>query len=327
VRGWQGIALLGISLFLGCAEQKSVVDQYVAAVALRELGQNELAVEKLTAVVQADPDFALAFSELGRSHEALGDHRKAAKAYRQVVELDPWCLQDWLRLARVSEQLEQYVEAAEAYVRAAELDPNDLAALMGVAECSLKTRDYVRVLAYCELVEQAGGHPQEVLLLRARAYEGQKDYEHAVQAHRRLLAMDPQNVDRYLALGAVYMKVRQYDDARGVLSSAARIWPENGRVYRYLGYCSAKLRDADKAIEMYEQSVDIDAGDWEAHRGLGVAYMLKARQTGDARWQEMAVRHWRQSLAIRPGQPKHKTLEKLIRDHSKVANPLKGLNY
>jgi hypothetical protein len=78
---------------------------------------------------------------------------------------------------------------------------------------------------------------------------------------------------------------------------------------------------------MYQKSVDLDGRDWEAYRGLGVAMMLKARETQDARWETEAVRHWRRSLLIRPDQPKREVLEKLIREHSRLQNSLEGLNY
>jgi Flp pilus assembly protein TadD len=102
--------------------------------------------------------------------------------------------------------------------------------------------------------------------------------------------------------------------------------PEDGTAYRHSGYCFARRRRADEAIEMYKRAVELDDRDWEAHRGLGVAYMLKAQQSGESRWTQKAVEHWRRSLAIRPDQPKRLTLEKLIREHAKLENPLQGLN-
>jgi hypothetical protein len=78
----------------------------------------------------------------------------------------------------------------------------------------------------------------------------------------------------------------------------------------------------------WEQVVDAwQLEDWEAYRGLGVAVMLKARQTQDVRLETQAVRHWRRSLLLRPDQPKREVLEKLIREHSRLQNSLEGLNY
>ena len=59
------------------------MDLYLDAVMLRELGRNELAIEKLTAVTEADPHFTLAYSELGKAYQATGNHEQAADAFRQ----------------------------------------------------------------------------------------------------------------------------------------------------------------------------------------------------------------------------------------------------
>jgi len=132
---------------------------------------------------------------------------------------------------------------------------------------------------------------------------------------------------RWGLLGTVRDEAERYDRARQVLLSVTQMRPIDGAAFRHVGYCSAKLGDTDRAIQMYQRAIDLNNRDWEAHRGLGVAYMLKARQTGDVRWKVTAVRHWRQSLVIEPDQPKRQTLEKLIREHSKPQDSLQGSSY
>jgi len=322
---WLAVSLVGLCSLLGCSERQPVVDLYVDAVALRELGQEELAVKKLNTVIAADPSFALAYSELGKAYEALGDHEKALAAFRQAARLDPWSFEDHLNLAKTCEKLERYPEAAGAYARAVELDPKRFEAVLGAAECHLKAGAYVKSLAYCELAEQAD-RPREVLPLLARVYEGQKDYEQAIQVYRRLLALNGEDPNVLLSLGVAYMKAGQYDRAKQVLVSVAQMRPENGVAFRDLGYCFIKLGNTDQAIQMYQKSIDCDPNDWETHRGLGVACMLKARQTADRRWQAKALEHWRRSLTIKPDQPRHTILEKLIREQSKSQSPLQGLS-
>ncbi|OHB65221.1 MAG: hypothetical protein A2Y76_06105 [Planctomycetes bacterium RBG_13_60_9] len=324
---WWGTAALSLCLLVGCSPRQPAVDLYLDAVALRELGQNALAVEKLDAVVKADPDFAPAYLELGKAYRALRDDDKAMAAFQQAAQLDAWSFEHQLELAKCCRELGKYPQAANAYVRAAELDPKSLEAQMGAAECYLKMGEYAKSLTYCELAEKGGAKPQEVLPLLACAYEGQKDHERAIQAYRRLLTLDDDNPNVLLSLGVAYMRAGQYDRAREALVSAAQVGPENGVVFRHLGYCLIRLEQVEQAIQMYQKSVDLDANDWEAHRGLGVACMIEARQTADAHMQEQALRYWRRSLAIKPDQPKHEVLEKLIREHSKLQNPLQGLNY
>jgi len=318
---------LALCLFLGCSQSQPPTDLYLDAVAFRELGQNELAIRKLNAVVAADPDFALAYAELGKAWQALGDREKALTAFEQAAKLAPWSVEDHLSLGRIRESLGKYPQAAQAYARAAELDPKSFEALRGAAECHLKAGEPTKSLKYCELAEKTGEKPKEALSLLARAYEAQKDYEQAIAAYRRLLTLAGDDPDVLLPLGVAYMRARQYDRAKQVLVSVSQRRPENGAVFRDLGYCLIKLGEIDQAMQMSQKSVDLDAKDWEAHRGLGVVLMLKARQSEDARLQAEAIRHWRRSLVIKPDQPKREIIEKLIREHSKLQNPLQELNY
>jgi tetratricopeptide (TPR) repeat protein len=321
------VLTLAVCLFLGCSSRQPPTDLYLDAVALRELGQNELAVSKLSAVVAADPGFALAYAELGKAYQALGNREKALTAFEQAAKLAPWSVENSRNLGKIRETLGKYPQAGEAYGRAAELDPKSFEAQRGAAECYLKAGESTKSLVYGQLAEKSGEKPREALSLLARAYEAQKDYGQAIEVYRRLAAVAGDDPNVLLSLGVACMKAGQYDRAKQILISVSQRRPENGAVLRDLGYCLLKLGDIDQAMQMYRQSVDLDANDWEAHRGLGVALVLKARQSGDGRLQAEAVRHWRRSLVLKPDQPKREILEKLIREHSKLQNLMQELDY
>ncbi len=323
---WLSLSLAVLSLCLGCTPRQPTIDMYLDAVMLRELGQDELAVRKLNAVVAADPDFALAYTELGKAQEKLGNREKALAAFRKAAELDPWSFESHMSLAAACKRLGNYPEAASAYARAVELDPKSLDALLGAAECHLKAGLYTKSLVYCEQAEQTGERLQEVLRVLARVYEGQKDYKHAIQVYKRLLSLNGEDVDAMLAMAVAHMKAGQYEEAKGVLIPVTQMRPDDGAAFRHLGYCLVKLDGIDQAVQMYLRAIDLNKDDWEAHRGLGVAQMIKARRTADARLQAEAIKHWRRSLSIAPNQPKHEVLEQLIREQSKSENLLQGLN-
>jgi len=317
--------MLALCLPLGCSNGGRTMDLYLDAVMLRELGQNELAIEKLKAVTEADPDFTLAYSELGRAYQAIGNHAAASDAFKAAVRLDPWSFDACVDLAQAHEGVGEFAGAAQAYARAGELDPKNLEAQIGAGDCYLKAGQVVRALAHAEAARQIDEESRDVSLLLGRAYEAQKDYPLAIQTYRRLWAVDPADSEALLALGLAYIKNGQYDQAKAVFEALVQVRPDQA-AYRYLGYCLVNLGDADQAIRTYQKAIEIDGEDWQAHRGLGVAYMVKANKTDDAQSEAQALRHWRRALEINPNQPKREALEKLIREHSQTTNPLQGLN-
>jgi tetratricopeptide (TPR) repeat protein len=326
VRTWFLAAVVGVGLLAGCPPRQPSVDMYLDAVMLRELGQDELAVKKLDAVVAADPDFALAYTELGKAHEALGNHEKAMVAFRRAAQLDPWSFRNHMNLAEICGKLGNYPEAAEAYARAAELDSKSVDAMIGAAQCYLEAREYAKSLVYSKRAEETGERTGEVLRFQARAFEGQQDYEQAIQTYKRLLSLGGEDADVLLPLAVAYMKAEEFAKARTVLISVTRMRSEDSVAFRHLGYCLIKLGETDEAVQMYEKSIDLNEADWETHRGLGVAYMIQARQRGDDRLRAKALDHWRRALSIAPDQPKRKVLERLIREEAGQENPLQGLN-
>ena len=288
-----GIVAPIFSAIGGCSGPPQAVDIYLDAVMLRELGKNELAIERLKQVVEADSGFVLAYSELGRAYRDMGELDPAVAAFEKATALDAWSFADHMDLAEIYQQQGRFAEAAPVYGRAAELDPESCAAQAGAAECYLKAGQTVRALVHAELARQMDERPREVALLLAGIYEAQGDYEQAIE----------------------------------VLVSALQRRPEDATALRHRAYCLLKLGDTDGAIEGYEKAIGLDAGDWQAHRGLGVAYVVKARQTGDGRFESMGLDHWQQALALAPDQPRGDVLQRLIEEHATTRNPLRGLDY
>jgi Flp pilus assembly protein TadD len=153
-----------------------------------------------------------------------------------------------------------------------------------------------------------------------------------------------------VSLAVVYLRTNRDNSAKELLTSVIQIQPDNNIAYRYLGYCYLRLnaqatasykstletdsnnlelltslkedaaKAASEAIASYNKAIEISDKDWEAYRGLGVAYMLRALSNKDetlkAELREKAVQQWRLSLEIKSDQPNRERLLKLIRYYS-----------
>jgi tetratricopeptide (TPR) repeat protein len=99
-----------------------------------------------------------------------------------------------------------------------------------------------------------------------------------------------------------------------------QIQPDNNTAYKHLGFCCLQLKDVDKSMESYSRAIEIDDKDWDSHRGLGVAYMVKGKNedgTIDQILKDKAIQQWRLSLEIKPDQPNGERLLKMIEYYSK----------
>ena len=115
-----------------------------------------------------------------------------------------------------------------------------------------------------------------------------------------------------LKLAYGYLKMQRFDLAKEMLASVIQRQPDNSTAYQYLGYCHLKLGELNEATQSYLTAVDLNNADWEAQRGLGVAYMLKARADGDTDLAAKAIEQWQISLDIKPDQANAQALHKMI---------------
>jgi tetratricopeptide (TPR) repeat protein len=334
-----------ILLFLaGCArEQQQAVDLYVDAVMLREFDENEMAVEKLNSAVKLDNRFSFAYSLLGEIYQETEDYEKSAASYEKATELNPWSFKDYFNLGRVYQIMKEFAQAVKAYARACELKPNHLEAHVGVAQSYYEIEDYNNALVAAVRAEQIGPDVSEIQKLLGDIYESQKHYDQAIRSYKRALEIDSNNPDVMTSLAVAYLKTNCNEPAKELLISATQIRPNNNTAYQHLGYCYLLLRQQaiesheraleidsntppietslveylDKAVVNYSRAIEINDKDWEAHRGLGVAYAIRGTNNKDEALKAKAVQQWRLSLELKPNQPNRERLLKYIEIYSK----------
>jgi len=148
------------------------------------------------------------------------------------------------------------------------------------------------------------------------------------------------------SLAVAYLRTKQNGPAKELLTSAIDSDPDNSDAYQYLGFCHLRFyeqardeykevpetadnkellaglkRDmssfVDKSINSYNKAIEINDKDWQAHRGLGVAYMVKSTVEEDKSLKNKAVKQWKMSLEIKPDQPNRERLLKVIKRYSK----------
>jgi len=272
----------------GCGQQQKAVNLYVDAVMLAEIDENEKAIEKLNSAAELNKRFSLAYSLLGEIYQEINDYEKSADSYEKATELNPWSFRDYFNLGRVYQVMKKFTQAVKAYARACELEPEHLDAHINTAKCYYEIKDYNSALIYGERAEQIDPNVSEVQKALGDIYKSQENYDRAVRSYERVLEMSG-----------------------------------NGNIYQYLGYCYLRVGDSDKAIESYSRAIEVNDNDWEAHRALGVAYMVRGIDKDNkdevlkTELRKKAIRQWQISLDIKPDQSNRERLLRYIRMYSK----------
>ncbi len=312
--------MAGLLVTGGCEEEQRSVSLYVDAITLKDLNENDKAVEKLNEAVKLNKGFSLAYSMLGDIYRETGDYEKSAASYEKATELNPWFFKDHFSLGQVYQLKKESALAAKAYAKACELKPRHLEAHINAAKSFYEVNDYNNALIYGRLTENIDSNVGEIQKMLGDIYQSREDYNQAIISYKRALEIDSNSPETMTSLAVAYLKTGDYNDAKGLLISATQIQPDNITAYKHLGFCFLQLKDASGAVESYSRAVEINDKDWESHRGLGVAYMMKGKNVGgtiDEALKAKAIQEWRLSLELKPDQPNGRKLLKLIEYYSK----------
>lgn len=345
------IAILSITLifiFSGCGglgKGGEPIEFYVNAITMQEMGRQQDAIDNLNIAIEKQEDFSLAYSLKGDIYQQMGDYEKSTTAYEKAAELNPWSFHDFFNLGKVYQMMKDFVKAAGAYAKACELEPNHLDAHLNTAKCYWQLGQYDQALLYGKQAQKINPDSPELHEVLGEIYQKKDDQESAISSYKRALELDSGNPDVMTSLGISYLKADRTEPARELFESAVKIDPQNSKSLRYLGYCylkfyeqsGAKYRQALQegnenkqyleelkresenllalALENYRMAVNANSEDWDAHRGLGVAYIIEGK-TDDGTVEEInkqkAITHWRISLQINPEQPRADKLRDLI---------------
>lgn len=339
---FSGYFLFFLLFSAGCAPKQQAVDLYVDAVMLRESGENEQAVEKLSSAVKLNKRFTLAYSLLGEIYEKMKEYEKSAASYEEATKVNPWSFKDYFSLGRVYWIMKKFANAVKAYARACELKPNHLEAHINASKSYFEIEDYNNALVYGRRAEEIDPDVSEIQKVLGDIYKSKKDHEQAIGSYKRALEINSNNPEVMTSLAVCYLRTNRNEPAKELLTSVIKSEPDNNTAYHYLGYCYLRFYDQDlkayknikktggedlelkasleenleKAIVNCDKAVQIEQTDWYAHKVLGVAYMFKSLNSKDESLKAKAVQQWRLSLKIKPDQSNYEGVLKLIEKYS-----------
>ncbi|MBN2207596.1 MAG: tetratricopeptide repeat protein [Candidatus Aminicenantes bacterium] len=112
----------------------------------------------------------------------------------------------------------------------------------------------------------------------ASVLAGNRDYQGAIQAYRRVLEQSPNNVQALAGLGQVYIRLQQFADAVPLLEQAARLNPSDKEAYYNLGLAYEQVKDFAKAADAYGKYIQSQPENpWTGYLQLGLCYIELAQ--------------------------------------------------
>ncbi len=189
--------------------------------------------------LNADPNFALAWSRRGDTLVRMGRYREAIDSLNGSLSINPYDEATRLRLALIQGRLQQYKGAVVNYDKVLESNPEDWTAW----------------------------HNRGIRLLqldRPRL---------AINSFNRALRLEKRNPKIWMGRGYNLLMLKRYPQAERSFSQVLEIMPRNRRAWRSRGYARLRSGRARSAVDCYKRALKLRRRDPIAWHNLGISLM------------------------------------------------------
>jgi tetratricopeptide (TPR) repeat protein len=215
-------------------------------------------------IIKRDPNNLEAHKLLGRIYlRSLGDMpggngsdnvlKLAIEQYEQIVKIEPDNVDDHLLLGRLY-RLNNDLQKAESELKTAvKLDPNSEEAVTTLAMLYTDEGDTSHALQVLKSVPDASRSAKLYSAL-GTAYEQRKDYKDAIEAFRKAVMLDRDNLDAIRGLAENLMNDGQYDAALEQYKVIVDSNPEDAQTYVRMSEIYRHQGKYDQALESLKKA-------------------------------------------------------------------------
>jgi len=281
------------------------IDEYRAAIeadpgseyltsALAELyaktGRIRDAVMEAQDILKRDPNNLEAHKLLGRIYlRSLGDVQNgqgsqnvlklAIEQYEQIVKIEPDDIDDHLLLGRLYSMPSDYKDYAKAereFKTAVKLQPDSEEAVTYLAYLYNEEGDTARATQVLSSIPDKSRSAKLYSAL-GYTYEQQKQYKQAVDAYRRAIALDRDNLDAIRGLAQNLLNDGQTDAALEQYKVIADTNPEDAQTYLHMAEIYRKTGKFDLALENLKKAGSLVQDSIEVPYNIAAVYQAQGR--------------------------------------------------
>ncbi len=239
-------------------------------------------------ILKRDPNNLEAHKLLGRIYlRSLGDMpgsgngsdnvlKLAIEQYEQIVKIEPDKLDDHLLLGRLY-RLNNDLQKAENELKiAVKLDPGSEEAVTTLSLLYSDEGDTTHALQVLSSVPDTGRSAKLYAALGA-TYEQRKDYKSAIDAYKRAIQLDRDNLDAIRGLAENLLNDGQIDAALDQYKVIADANPEDAQTYLRISEIYRRQGKYDEALESLKKAEAMVPDALEVPYNVAVVYEAQAR--------------------------------------------------
>src|SRR5713226_7865784 len=245
------------------------------------------AVMEAQDIIKRDPNNLEAHKLLGRIYlRSLGDMpggngsdnvlKLAIEQYEQIVKIEPNSVEDHLLLGRLYRLNNDLTKAESELKTAIKLDPNSEEAVTTLAILYSDEGDTAHALQVLSSVPD-GARSAKLYAALGATYEQRKDYKSAIDAYKKAIMLDRDNLDAIRGLAENLLNDGQADAALEQYKVIADANPEDAQSYLRIAEIYRKQGKFDLALESLKKAETMVPDSMEVPYNIAAIYQAQGR--------------------------------------------------
>jgi tetratricopeptide (TPR) repeat protein len=238
-------------------------------------------------IIKRDPNNLEAHKLLGRIYlRSLGDMpggngsdnvlKLAIEQYERIVKIEPNNVDDHLLLGRLYRLNNDLQKAENELKTAVQLDPNSEEAITTLALLYSEEGDTAHALQVLSSVP-ATGRSAKLYSALGTTYEQRKDYKNAIEAYKKAIQLDRDNLDAIRGLAENLLNDGQMDAALDQYKVIADANPEDAQTYLRIAEIYRKQQKYDVALESLKKAETMVPDSMEVPYNVALVYQAQGR--------------------------------------------------
>jgi tetratricopeptide (TPR) repeat protein len=226
------------------------------------------AIPYLEKALKRDPKSPHLNNELSKAYSQTGDFDKAVTTGKKAVELEPKKVEYRFNLAEALTAAKNYNAAREQYETSLELDPSNQRAGLLIAMLHSEMGDDAKAIEQLTKLIKENGESPLALFYRARIYIEKNQIEEAKLDLEQCLQQRPSFVESGTALGLIFEKNGEVDEAIRVYSKIQG----SGQFKKRLAFLFIQKNQLQQALEALSEYEEMQPDDYTARVKLGLLH-------------------------------------------------------
>lgn len=240
--------------------------------ALLGLRHGNTAMSFLLRAEKIDPNNSRVLNNIGLAHNSLMNSTKAIEYYKKAIVLNPNFAQAHYNLGNAWMGQANWMEAITSFSNAIEYQNNYAEAYGNLSLCLCRINAFNDATNVCDTYLNKFGHNPKIIINKCRAIFDSGLKANAIQSLAAYVVDYPNSHELHRVLAGMYMTIKQYEKALPHFSESIKINPNDFANFNNLGNLYMEIKQNKLAIDAYLKSIDLNPESTIPYQNIAAIY-------------------------------------------------------